>query len=702
MSEHIEKSKDNKKSVLSKTVAQKNESGKQGIGFVDNRPAAVAQRKLQETANNYSGQQTHPLQNKTKNTGLPHKLKSGIENLSGYSMDDVQVHYNSNKPAQFQAHAYAQGANIHLGPGQEKHLPHEAWHVVQQKRGSVKPTLQMNGGANVNDDAELENEADLMGGKALQRQGIDSNASALKTKTPNSAQAIQRIISVATFQANTPKTFGHNRGPNILAVDADLATYIGARTHMHAVALNTRCGNYLGGNHQAARMAAVTALRIEIQRERDLLIHIGDANAHLIDALITQMGGAPGMPQLLNLAAQVGQANANALPNLINTVTPAHVGALVASGIIPLMGGADAYLLNQLIPLAGGMGGMGALTALVTAAAPNNLDLLPSMVRNSGGAARIGELTALINRGGKTTADIFDLAREAGGNAADFLRFHNDVLACTSTPAPAMPGAVTVARNAYNLAKNTHFDAADNAVIGNILPDVTTMRGAATQVQTAAIAMGAPGGLMGVLALLIIDINTHVAGLGAGLPLPFTFQDVRNNINTLDTRLNHLRGWANAQPPSPERTTILNQHPLFTAARGTFNTVPFPVAVRPRDVGQIDYAHFFQRHTRTHFDFTDIKPQNTMWPIAWDPAPNNNVSASIINGFNVLAGANQWFMGSIAQNGVATGLAPTMRMVAYNMGDGTLRLGMVFPEANPGAGVYDYTGNQMRAIFKAI
>lgn len=100
------------------------------------------------------------------NTGLPDNLKAGIENLSGYSMDDVRVHYNSPKPAQLQAHAYAQGTNIHLAPGQEKHLPHEAWHVVQQAQGRVRPTVQMKGAVDVNDDVGLEREADLMGGQA--------------------------------------------------------------------------------------------------------------------------------------------------------------------------------------------------------------------------------------------------------------------------------------------------------------------------------------------------------------------------------------------------------------------------------------------------------------------------------------------------------------------------------------------------------
>src|SRR5690606_26306624 len=99
-------------------------------------------------------------------TGLSDSLKTGIESLSGQSLDDVQVHFNSDKPKQLHAHAYAQGTDIHVAPGQEKHLPHEAWHVVQQKEGRVKPTVQMKTGVAVNDDVELETEADVMGAKA--------------------------------------------------------------------------------------------------------------------------------------------------------------------------------------------------------------------------------------------------------------------------------------------------------------------------------------------------------------------------------------------------------------------------------------------------------------------------------------------------------------------------------------------------------
>jgi hypothetical protein len=134
----------------------------------------TTQRKGEEEEELLQGK-FEPIQKKENNTGLPDNLKSGIENLSGVGMDDVKVHYNSDKPSTLQAHAYAQGTEIHVAPGQEKHLPHEAWHVVQQKQGRVKPTMQMKGTINVNDDVGLEKEADLMGTKASSFAGIGSS-----------------------------------------------------------------------------------------------------------------------------------------------------------------------------------------------------------------------------------------------------------------------------------------------------------------------------------------------------------------------------------------------------------------------------------------------------------------------------------------------------------------------------------------------
>ncbi|MFZ6757898.1 DUF4157 domain-containing protein [Undibacterium sp. Ji50W] len=188
--------------------------GKLGNGLSDNRAQAIAQRRLSDIANNSNQAKklqayqrmaqtskrtlqlnatrtmmdAHVLRSnssetdsakgvvqtssKTNNTGLSESLKSGIENLSGLSMNHVKVHYNSSKPAQLNAHAYAQGSEIHVAPGQEQHVPHEAWHVVQQAQGRVRPTMQKKGGIPVNDDRGLEEEADRMGLKAMQSRPV--------------------------------------------------------------------------------------------------------------------------------------------------------------------------------------------------------------------------------------------------------------------------------------------------------------------------------------------------------------------------------------------------------------------------------------------------------------------------------------------------------------------------------------------------
>ena len=96
----------------------------------------------------------------SKNTsGIPAGLKAKYEQRSGISMDDVSVHYNSAKPVQYGALAYTQGNDVYLSPGQEKHLGHELGHVIQQKQGRVPITGSV-GGAPLNDDPALEQEAD--------------------------------------------------------------------------------------------------------------------------------------------------------------------------------------------------------------------------------------------------------------------------------------------------------------------------------------------------------------------------------------------------------------------------------------------------------------------------------------------------------------------------------------------------------------
>ncbi|HZW23890.1 MAG TPA: DUF4157 domain-containing protein [Gallionella sp.] len=144
---------------------------------IDSLTGGTAQRKEAEEPLQAKVAQREAAPVKPNNTGLPDNLKSGIENLSGMSMDNVKVHYNSSQPAQLNALAYAQGADIHVAPGQEQHLPHEAWHVVQQVQGRVQPTMQMKEGVPVNDDAGLEREADVMGAKAVSVGAVQAKRS---------------------------------------------------------------------------------------------------------------------------------------------------------------------------------------------------------------------------------------------------------------------------------------------------------------------------------------------------------------------------------------------------------------------------------------------------------------------------------------------------------------------------------------------
>jgi len=88
-----------------------------------------------------------------------------MEAMSGFSLADVVVHRNSAEPAKLGAAAFTKGNQIHLAPRQERHLAHEAWHVVQQAQGRVRTTTQMKGVA-VNGDSVLEREADAMGARA--------------------------------------------------------------------------------------------------------------------------------------------------------------------------------------------------------------------------------------------------------------------------------------------------------------------------------------------------------------------------------------------------------------------------------------------------------------------------------------------------------------------------------------------------------
>ncbi len=202
----VDKTSKNKSQVPINENVPPKRAGEALAHFNDNRPKTKQLQQLQGMADQFTAQTQSPVQKKKNHTGLPDNLKSGIENLSGISMDDVKVHRNSDKPAQLNAHAYAQGTDIHLASGQEKHLPHEAWHVVQQKQGRVKPTMQLKNKVNINDDVGLEKEADVMGAKALGTDlKVKENEIQLKSLDQKSSKKNQLIQSVVVQKANSQK-----------------------------------------------------------------------------------------------------------------------------------------------------------------------------------------------------------------------------------------------------------------------------------------------------------------------------------------------------------------------------------------------------------------------------------------------------------------------------------------------------------------
>lgn len=196
------------------TVTAKPHAPDSASAFADNREQAIAQRRLNQLAVERAPAAPSPLQPQKQpqhfaQGGLPAQLKRGVESLSGIAMDDVRVHYNSAQPAQLQALAYAQGSDIHLAPGQERHLPHEAWHVVQQKQGRVRPRVQLKG-EQIDDDPGLEREADVMGMRAAAAGEKPETAgrvpSASLSSIPSSIQRVMQRAPDPTIATLHPRT----------------------------------------------------------------------------------------------------------------------------------------------------------------------------------------------------------------------------------------------------------------------------------------------------------------------------------------------------------------------------------------------------------------------------------------------------------------------------------------------------------------
>ncbi len=146
------------------------------------------------------GSDAPPVLRKQSSGGLPSDLLNGFSASTGHDLSDVKVHQNSCKPAEVGALAYAQGNDIHLGAGQDKHLAHEAAHIVQQREGRVQANTEVNG-MPVNNQASLEGEADSMGAKAAQMKSAETTTAKFSDGR-DSGVAMQRMVAPIQMALN--------------------------------------------------------------------------------------------------------------------------------------------------------------------------------------------------------------------------------------------------------------------------------------------------------------------------------------------------------------------------------------------------------------------------------------------------------------------------------------------------------------------
>jgi len=245
-----------------------------------------------------NGEETDGSSKTDNKTGLPDHQKDAIENLSGYSMDDVQVHFNSSKPAQIQAHAYAQGTNIHLGPGKEKYLPHEAWHVVQQKQGRVKPTLQLKK-VNINDETHLEAEADRMSRRitrfSKEEQGANRDNQVSSPLSKSSQTTVQRVLDPEILLRGTIKA-----GTDVfVAINNSYAGTFDNLTHREFT------------KHEDEKLyfdndeVYVLAENVDLDRYEDVRGRLFDGIPHPVDVIQGELGDC----YLLAAAASIADRN---------------------------------------------------------------------------------------------------------------------------------------------------------------------------------------------------------------------------------------------------------------------------------------------------------------------------------------------------------------------------------------------------------
>ena len=146
---------------------------------------------------------------------LPPTIQKEYEKKSGVPLDDVRVHYNSEKPDRTNADAYAYGSNIFMRSAANILLEHEIGHVIQQKLGMVSP-MQTIGTTPISTSDRLERTANSLGNlqiegtpKAVLQKGVTLSNDPLSNEDLEMIKAIDDSIAITPRVRSIMKKLDH-------------------------------------------------------------------------------------------------------------------------------------------------------------------------------------------------------------------------------------------------------------------------------------------------------------------------------------------------------------------------------------------------------------------------------------------------------------------------------------------------------------
>lgn len=195
----------------------------------------------------------------------PEPWKTRAEAVSQLNLDDVRIYYDSPRPLEYGALAYARKNEIHMGPGAAARVPHELWHIVQQRQGRVAAH-----GTNppANEDRALEQEANAFE-KGLLRS---DTTPAFPKGSSFSSESVQYLKPLGTLS--------YRRSPNVQAALREYHAFCDSSPNANLMTRNFP-------NDLAQRLAAVSDaceegsslhanLLVQVEREQEICRRLQD------------------------------------------------------------------------------------------------------------------------------------------------------------------------------------------------------------------------------------------------------------------------------------------------------------------------------------------------------------------------------------------------------------------------------------------